>query len=148
MTKNLEKSEIEKINTHGGAREGAGRPAFKPTDAERQQVEAMVGYGVPQEQIAILVRGGIDVGTLAKYFEKELVAGKAKANYKVGQTLFSKAVGGDTSACIFWAKTQMGWRESQNVSLEHSGQINQVTRKIVDAASNNQIVYPQVVNNQ
>jgi hypothetical protein len=40
----------------GGARENAGRPAFESTDAERKQVEAMSGYGLPIDQIAILVR--------------------------------------------------------------------------------------------
>jgi hypothetical protein len=38
---------------YGGARENAGRPAFEPTDAERKQVEALSGYGLPIEQIAV-----------------------------------------------------------------------------------------------
>ena len=97
----------------GGAREGAGRPAFEPTDAERKQVEAMSGYGLPIEQIAILVRGGIDTETLRKHFATELVAGKAKANSGVGRTLFQKAMGGDTAAMIWWSKTQMKWKETQ-----------------------------------
>jgi hypothetical protein len=37
--------------------------------------------------------------------------GKAKANSKIGRGLFQKAMDGDTSALIFWAKTQMRWRE-------------------------------------
>ena len=97
----------------GGARPGAGRPAFEPTDHERKQVEAMSGYGLPIEQIAILVRGGIDTDTLRKHFATELVAGKAKANSGVGRTLFQKAMGGDTAAMIWWSKTQMKWKETQ-----------------------------------
>ena len=31
-----------------------------PTDSERKQVEALSGYGLPIEQIAVLVRDGID----------------------------------------------------------------------------------------
>ena len=92
---------------------GAGRPAFEPTDAERKQVEAMSGYGLPIEQIAILVRGGIDSDTLRKHFSTELIAGKAKANSGVGRTLFQKAMGGDTAAMIWWSKTQMRWAETQ-----------------------------------
>ena len=42
----------------------AGRPEFQPTDEERKQVEALAGYGVPHDQIAVLVRGGIDSDTL------------------------------------------------------------------------------------
>jgi hypothetical protein len=92
---------------------------FIPTDAERSQVEAMAGYGVPHEQIACIIRDGIDADTLKKHFRKELTQGKAKASAKIGQTLFQKATGGDTTAAIFWAKTQMGWKEKQEI--EHTG---------------------------
>ena len=105
--------------SNGGARENAGRMAFEPTDAERKQVEAMSGYGLPIEQIAVLVRGGINTDTLRKHFATELVAGKAKANSGVGRTLFQKAMGGDTTAMIWWSKTQMKWSEVQKV--EHTG---------------------------
>ena len=109
----LETSGVKKTNGHGGARPGAGQPPFKPTDAERKQVEAMSGYGLPIEQIAILIRNGIDADTLRKHFASELVAGKAKANSGVGRTLFQKAMGGDTAAMIWWSKTQMRWKEVQ-----------------------------------
>jgi hypothetical protein len=108
-----EKSVIKKPGQNGGARPGAGRPAFIPTDAERKQVEAMSGYGLPIEQIAVLVRDGIDADTLRKHFAQELVSGKAKANSGVGRTLFQKAMGGDTAAMIWWSKTQMRWKEVQ-----------------------------------
>ena len=112
----IEKSVLKKPDgrkNNGGARENAGRMAFEPTDAERKQVEAMSGYGLPIEQIAVLVRGGIDTDTLRKHFATELVAGKAKANSGVGRTLFQKAMGGDTAAMIWWSKTQMRWAETQ-----------------------------------
>lgn len=93
---------------------------FVPTAEERRQVEAMAGYGVPHEQIATLIgEEGIDSDTLKKHFKKELAQGKAKANAKVGQTLFQKATAGDTTAAIWWSKTQMGWRESVNVTTTH-----------------------------
>jgi hypothetical protein len=101
----------------GGAREGAGRPAFAPTDKERQQVEALSGYGVPIEQIAVLVREGIHVDTLRAHFQNELISGKAKANGQIGKTLFQKAMGGDTTAMIWWSKTQMRWAETQKHEL-------------------------------
>jgi hypothetical protein len=116
----IEKSVLKKPDgrkNNGGAREGAGRMAFDPTDAERKQVEAMSGYGLPIEQIASLVRGGIDTDTLRKHFATELVAGKAKANSGVGRTLFQKAMGGDTAAMIWWSKTQMKWKEVQQHEL-------------------------------
>jgi hypothetical protein len=97
---------------NGGRREGSGRPPFIPTDAERKQVETLSGYGVPHEQIAVLVRDGIHDDTLREHFHRELKAGKAKANASVGQTLFKKAVGGDTTAAIWWSKSQMRWKDT------------------------------------
>ena len=115
--KTTEKSVLEKKKQNGGAREGAGRPAFEPTNAERKQVEALSGYGIPIEQIAVLVRDGIDADTLRKYFLTELQSGKAKANAQVGKTLFNKVLAGDTTAAIWWSKTQMRWAETQKHEL-------------------------------
>ena len=112
-----EKSVLKKAGPNGGARPGAGRPAFEPTDAERKQVEALSGYGLPIEQIAVLVREGIDTDTLRKHFATELVSGKAKANGQVGKTLFQKVMAGDTTAAIWWSKTQMRWAETQKHEL-------------------------------
>jgi hypothetical protein len=114
-----EKSVVKKAGPNGGAREGAGRKPFEPTDTERKQVEALSGYGLPIEQIAVLVRNGIDTDTLRKHFATELISGKAKANGQVGKTLFQKAMAGDTTAAIWWSKTQMRWKEVQH--HEHSG---------------------------
>jgi hypothetical protein len=111
----LKKQDGRKSN--GGARENAGRPGFKPTDAERKQVEALSGYGLPIEQIAVLVREGIHIDTLRAHFETELLSGKAKANGQVGKTLFQKVMAGDTTAAIWWTKTQMRWAETQKHEL-------------------------------
>ena len=112
-----EKSVLKKAGPNGGARPGAGRPAFEPTDPERKQVEAFSGYGLPIEQIAVLIRGGIDTDTLRKHFAIELQSGKAKANAQVGKTLFQKVMAGDTTAAIWWSKTQMRWAETQKHEL-------------------------------
>jgi len=123
-TKKPKLDEKSVVKKHGGARPGtggampgAGRPAFDPTDAERKQVEALSGYGLPIEQIAVLVREGIDTDTLRKHFATELVSGKAKANGQVGKTLFQKVMAGDTTAAIWWSKTQMRWAETQKHEL-------------------------------
>lgn len=106
---------------YGGAREGAGRPSFQPTDSERKQVEALSGYGLPIDQIGALVRDGISVDTLRAHFASEMQSGKAKANAQVGKTLFQKVMAGDTTAAIWWTKTQMRWAETQrhqvNISI-------------------------------
>lgn len=123
-TKKPKLDEKSVVKKHGGARPGtggampgAGRPAFEPTDAERKQVEALSGYGLPIEQIAVLVRDGIDTDTLRKHFATELLSGKAKANGQVGKTLFQKVMAGDTTAAIWWSKTQMRWAETQKHEL-------------------------------
>jgi hypothetical protein len=112
-----EKSALKKAGPNGGARPGAGRKPFEPTDDERKQVEIISGYGLPLEQIAVLIRDGIDADTLRKYFATELQSGKAKANAQVGKTLFQKVMAGDTTAAIWWSKTQMRWSEVQKHEL-------------------------------
>ena len=114
------KKEATQSRNYGGARPGAGRKPFEPTDAERRQVEAMSGYGVPFEQIAALIRDGIHVDTLRDKFATELVNGKAKANAQIGKGVFQKAMAGDTTAMIWWTKCQMGWKEPPR-QLEHTG---------------------------
>ena len=104
---------------------------FEPTDDERKLVGQMCAVGIPQEQICRVVRDGIDDKTLRKHFRKELDTAKVKANAEIGGVLFNKAINGDTTAAIFWAKTQMGWREL--TSLELSGGDKPITLQWADA---------------
>ena len=101
------------INGHGGARAGSGRKPFVATEAERKQVEALAGVGLPHDQIAALLRDGVCVDVVRDNFAHELKAGKAKASAKIGQTLFNRAIGGETAALIWWTKSQMGWKEKR-----------------------------------
>ena len=96
-----------------------GQPAFKPTNAEREQVEQMSSVGTPQESICLVVRDGIDGKTLRKHFRRELDTAATKANAQVAETLFNKAMSGDTTALIWWTKTRMKWSEKQEI--QHSG---------------------------
>lgn len=91
----------------------AGNPEFEPTADERKMVEQMCAVGIAQESISLLVRDGIDVKTLRKHFRQELDTSKIKANAQIGGALFNKAIAGDTTAMIFWCKTQMGWKETK-----------------------------------
>ena len=108
------------INGHGGARDGAGRKPFVATDAERKQVEALAGVGLPHDQIAALLRDGVCVDVVRDNFAHELKAGKAKASAKIGQTLFNRAIGGETAALIWWTKSQMGWKEKRDIDVTSS----------------------------
>lgn len=101
--------------------------AHKPTDESRAEVKALASFGLPQEDIAEYV--GVSHVTLRKHYASELKLSAIKANATVGKYLFSLASGkaiakGAThsdckAAAMFWAKTRMGWRETDR--LEHSG---------------------------
>ena len=55
------------------------------------------------------------VETMQRLYSHELAQGRAVANAKIGKRLFDKAISGDTTALIFWAKVRMGWKETQKV---------------------------------
>lgn len=103
------------------------RIAHEPTPENRVEVRTLASLGMPQEDIATYI--GISKPTLAKYYDEELKISSIKANATVGKYLFSLASGqaiakgathGDCkTAAMFWAKTRMGWRETDR--LEHSG---------------------------
>jgi hypothetical protein len=87
------------------------RPPFTPTEEQRRYVKSMSAYGIPEEDIAVVL-GLRSVKTLRKYFSQELKRGRIEANCKVIQTLFQMATSGEcVAATIFWAKTRMGFRE-------------------------------------
>ena len=90
-----------------------GRRAHKPDAFHRRQVEAMAGYGVPEEGIARVL--AIDPKTLRRHYREELDTGHFKATAKVAESLFRKATGDgaqSVTAAIFWLKTRGGWRET------------------------------------
>lgn len=111
MEKGIEQPKQE--SRRGGARPNSGPVAMVPTDEERAMVEKLSGFGLQQESIAAMVRDGIHIDTLRNHFKRELELGKAKANGKIGKTLFDKAINGDTASLIWWTKTQMRWAETQ-----------------------------------
>ena len=98
------------------------RPAFQPTDEDRALVEQLAAFGIPVTSMMLFVKDKagkpISERTLRKHFAKELDQGELKANVKVAQTLFKKAISGDTTSMIFWLKTRARWKESpQQVEL-------------------------------
>ena len=91
------------------------RPEHDPTHATRQLVQLHATVGTAQGIIADIL--GIDDKTLRKHYREELDQAKAKANATIGGALFNKAKGGDTSAMIFWMKTQAGWKDTTAVTI-------------------------------
>lgn len=87
-------------------KKGDGPVSFNPEHAKT--VRALSQYGVPQDDIAATI--GCCVETMQKLYSDELAKGRALANAKIGKRLFEKAMEGDVSALIFWAKCRMRWR--------------------------------------
>jgi hypothetical protein len=90
------------------------------------KVEAMAGYGLTAADIARVL--DIDVEELKASYSKELAGGQIKANARVAESLYRKALGeGRESviAAIFWLKTRARWKE---VSVhEHVAAQEQIT---------------------
>ena len=115
----------------------AGKPEFKPTDHDRQQVEPLAGYGIPKEDIAVLIinphtDSHIAKSTLEKHFEAELKAGHIKANAKIAESLYKQATEGNVTAGIWWSKTRMGWKETNVHEVNANVQHKEIRRVIVN----------------
>jgi hypothetical protein len=110
-----------------------GKPPFEPTDDERKTVELMCAVGIPHEGIAVVIRDGIDDKTLRKHFRRELDTAKIKAHAKIGGKLYQRAMDGSVDALKFWAKTQMGWKETQTHEMTGGDRpIEIIERVIID----------------
>ncbi|WP_205744394.1 hypothetical protein [Dyella sp. M7H15-1] len=105
----------------GGKRCGAGRSAFLPTRQQRELVEQLAAFGIRHVDIPLFIKDAagkpITEPTLRKHFAEELDTGRVKANVKVAQTLYKKALTGDTTSMIFWLKCRGDWKDAQRVEL-------------------------------
>lgn len=100
------------------------KPPHEPTERTRAEVSALYSFGIPQEDIGRYI--GIDAKTLRKYYREELDNSVTKANAAVGRFLYQNATGSTLKdgashsdcvrAAMFWAKTRMGWRETQDLN--------------------------------
>ena len=107
-----------------------GRPAFQPTDEQRKNVEVMVGLGIPEDKICLLVRDRRDTpisrNSLRKHFKKELETGATKLNAQVGNFMVVTIMGAKPPAGVtpirdervrgrlgeLFLKSRLGWREN------------------------------------
>lgn len=95
------------------------QPPHKPTVETMAQVEALSGYGVRHDEIALYL--DIDPKTLRKYYREQLDKGTIKANAGIARSLHKQATEGNVAAAIFWLKARAGWREKQEVELTGPG---------------------------
>jgi hypothetical protein len=93
----------------------SARP-FVPTEEQRRLVKAMASFGVPHDDIALVVR--CSPPTLRKRFRHELDVATVEANARVASCLYAQATTpGNIAATIFWLKARAGWREKHQVEL-------------------------------
>ena len=96
-----------------------GRPAHVATDESRERVAEAAGMGMTNLQVADMM--GLHVDTLVKYYPAELKKAKGEKNFKVVSTLFQIATDINHKSCdpaaMFWAKTQLGWHETNRTEL-------------------------------
>lgn len=98
-----------------------GRPRAELTDEQVIQVEALSSV-LNQEQISDYI--GIPARTFRAILSRDehvsaaYKRGRAKAIGRVAQSLLQSATDGNTTAQIFYLKTQAGWREAQPEAQE------------------------------
>jgi hypothetical protein len=111
------------------------RPRHIPEPANRRQVEAMAGYGIPEVDIATVL--ALPADELRRRFATELDTGHIKANSHVAENLYRKATGEGreaVTAAIFWLKTRARWKETTAHELTgHGGQPITVVISATDA---------------
>lgn len=101
----------------GNQGDGGGRPLIEFTDTQVAQVEALAAV-LSKKQTADYM--GVSETTFREIEGRQeevsdaYKRGKAKAINRMGQSLVMQAEDGNTSAAIFYLKTQAGWRETDN----------------------------------
>lgn len=87
-----------------------GKPQHEPTAKDRNMVEAMAGFGIPADKIALVL--GVSKQTLYKHYRGEIERGAATVEAKLAGNLLRLASGSDGTALkatIFALTTRFGW---------------------------------------
>jgi hypothetical protein len=106
----------------------SGRKTFVPTPEQRNTVKILVGLGIPQKEICLLVINPqtaepLDEKSLRKHFKREVAIGATELHARMGNfmvaTIFGMAPPAGTvaidnqhvrgSLAMFFARTRMGW---------------------------------------
>lgn len=96
------------------------RKAWEPTDQERDYVRSMAEIGLPQDDIASVIK--VAPKTLRLHCRQELDEGAAHGKNAILKRLHAIALKGSTkeaiTALIFIAKTRCGFRETNIQELK------------------------------
>ena len=112
--------------TDGRANNG-GHNKWVPDERQIGIIQGCAAAGTPIEDICCLL-DGISYDTWRRVLERqpEIAAiyknGEAHAHTRVGRTLYKRATDPDKpdiTAAIYYTKARMGWREKQEVDVNH-----------------------------
>lgn len=108
--------------------------AEHPRPEVANQIGMLTAIGVPHEQIARMLRMGLD--TMHKYYRDDIDLGAARAGAVVGGKIFEAAKRGESWACSLWAARRMGWKETSVKEVTGTDGapivIREIERRIVD----------------
>jgi hypothetical protein len=108
-----------------------GRPRTELTDSQVAELETLAAV-LNQDQIADYM--GIPARTLRAIFARDesvsaaYKKGRARAIGRVSQSLLRSATDGNTTAQIFYLKTQAGWKETETEAQDLPPVVIQLTR--------------------
>lgn len=100
----------------GGAKGKKGQPRFIKTPEQSTAVMGLVSVGTESWVIAEVMK--IPLRTLQRHFQEEMQKGTQIVHARVGGGITTGALEGDKTLMIFYAKSQMGWRDSYRVGFE------------------------------
>ena len=102
------------------------------TEEISKMVKSLSGIGITHDMICSIAN--ISKPTLYKYYAEEIEQGKASSTAKVANNLYRMATGEGKealTACIFWLKTQAGWRETNFIEVTDNTEENDKFRKLI-----------------
>lgn len=112
------------------------QPAYKKTQEKRELVQKLALAGYDDTTIAKHIDAS--EATLHRHHRFDLDYGREKANGEVGNTLYRMAVSGEyPQVSMFWAKTRMGWRETDRLEMtgKDGGPVQHEHRAVEDIVS-------------
>lgn len=99
-----------------------------PTDETKKMVRDLSANGIPEQGVSEVL--GIDQKTLRKYYAQEIREERFIRVMKVGNALYKSALSGDTTAAIFYLKTQGRWRTEDNKVFQENDE--QIKKEILE----------------
>ena len=107
----------------GNQGDGGGRPIIVFDNTQIAQVEALASV-LSKKQLADYMSVGEGTFREIEGRQPEVLdaykRGKSKAISRMGLSLIQQAEDGNTSAAIFYLKTQAGWRETETEPGTHN----------------------------